>query len=282
MNWQAIKQLYSVFTDGQASSDILKYPLVKRLVEMDYVRQLDRKIIIKTKGFDPFYVNTFLSAFRDYEAFLSRHGLLNTNFHEDEIKNLLTVEKDVEIILKKKFSQKEISSRYFKDAKLLRKGSRLFEAVIKILGVETLARDEHDQQYLYVLHCKNIVPKAIILCENDNKLRKPRLDDIELWHAGGRNTAKLQFIKKPDIPIYYLCDWDNKGMEIYQDIKSTIFPQIELVVPQEPIQTEEVEQPWTVHIDEKLFNNRALRILERLRPNWWIEEETINHLLFRR
>jgi hypothetical protein len=152
--------------------------------------------------------------------------------------------------------------------------------VVKIIGIENLARDEHDQQYLYVLHCESLAPKCIVLCENDNKLRKPRLKDVELWYAGGRNTAKLKFVPKPRLPLYYLCDWDNKGIEIYQDIKGNIFQNIELLIPQNPYQTSDIKSSWTVEIKRNLFSPQALEILDAIMPEKWIEEENIKHSFF--
>jgi hypothetical protein len=280
MNWQAIKQLNLLHTEGSVPTDILKFAYIKRMVDMDYIRQADNKTLVKSKSFDPFYANTLLPKFRQYQAFLNRYELQGLNLDETDIQALLQLEIDRDIILAEGKSQKEISALYFGGSKKLRSNSRVYDAAVKILGLETLPRDEHDQQFLYVLHCEGLKPKCIVLCENDNKLRKPRLKDVELWHAGGRNTAKLKFIPKPLLPIYYLCDWDNKGIEIYQDIKRRIFPNIELLIPSQPVKTTEVKNPWTLRIDRDLFSSEALTILDNLMPEKWIEEENITHPIF--
>ena len=150
---------------------------------------------------------------------------------------------------------------------------------MKVLNVSELPVKEHDQQFLWVLNCKSKVPSAIILCENSNKLSKPRLTDVELWYAGGRNTAKLQFVSEPTIPFYYLCDWDNRGIEIYQSIKKNYFPNIEILVPQEPIMFRDKIRVWKTQIDKSLFSNEANQLLQKLIPEKWIEEESINHKL---
>jgi len=247
---------------------------------MDYIRQTDRKTLSKSKSYDPFYANTLLSKFLQYEEFINRFEFDSLNLDEIDIQILLQIKDNRDAIISEGRSQKEISASYFGGAKKLRRNSRLYDAVVRILGVETLARDEHDQQYLYVLHCESLTPQCIVLCENDNKLRKPRLKDVELWHAGGRNTAKLKFIPKPQLPIYYLCDWDNKGIEIYQDIKANIFPNIELLIPQNPYQTSDIKNTWTVQIRRTLFSPEALAILDSIMPEKWIEEENINHFIF--
>ncbi|MBA4140513.1 MAG: hypothetical protein H0X70_08415, partial [Segetibacter sp.] len=95
-------------------------------------------------------------------------------------------------------------------------------------------------------------------------------------------TAKLKFINEPSIPFYYLCDWDNKGIEIYQDLKKNIFPNIEILVPQEQVKLYDIESEWKVEIDYSLFPSEAKRLLNKLTPEKWIEEESINHSLLKR
>lgn len=210
---------------------------------------------------------------------LEQYCIANTNFSESNLENLVKIEKDKEFILNNEKSIKEISTLYFDDAKYLKKSSKLFEAILTILNVSELPVDEHDQQYLTVLHCKNKIPKAIILCENNNNLKKPRLEDIELWYAGGRNTAKLKYIIEPNIPFYYLCDWDNRGIEIYQDIKHNIFPNIEILLPREPIKLLDIKREWKTKIDFSIFSKEAIILLQKLIPEKWIEEESIDHIL---
>jgi len=79
-----------------------------------------------------------------------------------------------------------------------------------------------------------------------------------------------------------LCDWDNKGIEIYQDIKKNIFSRIEIIIPQEPIKFSNIESVWKTQIDYSLFSDKAKRLLGRLIPEKWVEEESINHNLLKR
>jgi len=194
-----------------------------------------KKTIAKTNLYDSFYFEGLNAKFNEYKNLLDKNGLTNTNFDQTELEALVEIEANKEEIIETNKSQKEIATLYFDRAKYLRKSSKLFEAVLKVLEVSELPVDEHDQQFLWILHSKCKTPKAIILCENDNQIRKPRIIDVELWYAGGRNTAKLKFVQEPMIPFCYLCDWDNRGIEIFQDIKKNIFPSIEIIIPQEPI-----------------------------------------------
>jgi len=282
MNWKALKQLDQLFSEGETSNELLQLPLGKRILEMEYVTPSTKKTISKTQLYDTFYSESLQSKFSSFKTLIDKYNLAETNFAEIELVALVNIENDWEVILESGKSQKEISTLYFDSAKYLTKPSKLYDAVLKVLDVSELAVDEHDQQFLYVLHCKSKTPKAIILCENDNQIKKPRLNDIELWYAGGRNTAKLKFINEPTIPFYYLCDWDNRGIEIYQDIKRNIFPNIEIIIPQEPIKLLDKIRDWKTQIDNSLFSSEANQLLEKLIPEKWIEEESINHNLLNR
>jgi hypothetical protein len=282
MNWKALKQLDQLFAEGETSSELLQLPLGKRILEMEYVVTSTKKTIAKTNLFDTFYSESLQENFNSFKSLIDRYNLADTNFGETELAALVRIERERESILDSGKSLKEISTLYFDSAKYLNKPSKLYGAVLKVLDAYELAIDEHDQQFLFVLHCKTKIPKAIILCENDNQIKKPRLNDIELWYAGGRNTAKLRFVNEPIIPFYYLCDWDNRGIEIFQSIKRNYFPKIAILVPQEPIKLVDKIREWKTQIDYSLFPVEAKQLLERLIPEKWIEEESINNSLLKR
>ena len=282
MNWKALKQLHELFANSETSNAILKIPLVERWYEMELIEDVDKKTVAKTKLFDSVYKKELLSQYNSFDGLLNLYDLTETNFQEDELSALVRIQNDREEILITGKTQKEIGALYFDSAKYLAEGSSLYKAILVILQVTELPAKEHNQQFLFVLHCKNKTPKTIILCENLNQLSKPRLDDVEFWFAGGRNTAKLKFVSEPTIPFYYLCDWDNRGIEIYQDIKKNIFPKIQILIPQEPIKFDNIISKWKTEIDYSLFPNEAKQILEELIPEKWIEEESIKHQFLNR
>lgn len=282
MKWKALKQLNQLYIEGETSTELLGVPLGKRILEMEYVITVNKKTISKTDSFDCFYSENLQEKFINYSGLLERYSLNDTNFEESELEALLKIEQNREQILDSDKSQKEISTLYFDSAKYLTRASKLYNAVLNVLELNELPIDEHDQQYLKILHCKSRIPKAIILCENDNQMKKERLYNVELWYAGGRNTAKLKYVIEPEIPFYYLCDWDNRGIEIFQSIKRKYFPKIEILVPQEPIKTLAKIREWKTEIDYSLFPKNAKEILTSLIPEKWIEEESINHELLRR
>lgn len=282
MNWKQIKQLHSLYLEGSTTNAILESPLVKRWQEMEYLNDLDNKSVTKTQLFDSNYEKELLPKYKLYKQLLDSLDLIDSNFDEIELNALLRITNDREEILITGQTLKEIGTIYFDSAKYLNEGSLLHKVILKILHVVELPIKQHEQQFLFVLHCKQKVPKSIILCENLNQLSKPRLNDVELWYAGGRNTAKLKFVEEPSIPFYYLCDWDNRGIEIYQDIKKNIFPNIQILIPQDPIKLSDTISKWKIKIDFSLFSKEGSVLLNNLLPDKWIEEESIRHYLLKR
>ncbi len=285
-SYKVLKYLVKLSAEKTLPKNYENDTLMLHLVERKYLsspKESPNKFF-KTKDFDETFAEEIFPSFQKYNSFIKKYQIegLENYFSIQELESLIRIENDREQILDSEKSQKEIATLYFDSAKYLTKSSRLYDAVLKVLEIPELPVDEHDQQFLWILHCKNKTPKAIILCENDNKIRKPRLNDVELWYAGGRNTAKLKFINEPAIPFYYLCDWDNRGIEIYQDIKRNIFPNIEIIIPQETIKFLDVKSEWKVKIDLLLFSNEAKKVLEKLIPEKWIEEESICHKLFKK
>ena len=270
MNWKTLKLYNQLYVEGETSIELLENSLGKRIFEMEYITIVNKKTIAKTNLYDTFYSDSMLTKFNDYKGLLDKYYLTNTNFDKIELEALLSIEANKEQILETNKSQKEIATLYFDSAKYLKKSSKLFDSVLKVLEVSELPVDEHDQQFLWILHCKCKMPKAIILCENDNQIRKPRINDVELWYAGGRNTAKLKFVTEPKIPFYYLCDWDNRGIEIFQDIKRNIFPNIQIIIPQEPIKYNEIISVWKTQIDYSLFTKDAKQLLNKIIPKKWV------------
>jgi hypothetical protein len=63
------------------------------------------------------------------------------------------------------------------------------------------------------------------------KPNKPRKHHIELWYAGGKNVAKLQYSQTRDLPIYYSCDWDYDGLFIIYPLVKQKIPNIKLLMP---------------------------------------------------
>lgn len=82
-----------------------------------------------------------------------------------------------------------------------------------------------ENQWRFVIDCLN--PEAMLLCENLDFLKsywKFTKENIELWRVGGNNTKKLERLSKRylTLPIYYFCDWDYHGLQIFQNVKKIL------------------------------------------------------------
>lgn len=274
MKWSVIKQLHNLYELGETDKSLFKSSIGKRLFEMDIITEPVKSLIFKKEGYDDIYKEKYQSDFNLVFQIIEKYDLYNTNFNIDEYKALKEIKKTN---TSDTLTLKEIASIYFKGSKTIRKDTKLHQAILNILDVDYLAEDEHDQQYLTVLHCKSKKPLRILLCENKNLLTKKRFKTTELWYAGGKNINKLKFVNIPNIPIYYICDWDNDGIEIYYNIKQ-ILKQLKLIIPNKPIKYKSIKEhlKWKVSIKNDLLSNEAIGLLtELIEKEKWIEEESI-------
>ncbi len=275
MKWSVIKQLYSLYKLGEVDKSFLKSSIGKRLFEMGVISEPEKSLVFKKEGYDSIYNTKYKTDYYLVFQLIEKYDLYNTNFNISEYKSLIDI---ANANLSDTLTLKEIASIYFKGSKSIRKHTKLYQAILNILEVDYLAEDEHDQQYLTVLHCKSKQPLRILLCENINLLTKKRFETTELWYAGGKNINKLKFVNVPNIPIYYLCDWDNDGIEIYYKIKQ-IYRQFNLIIPNKPIKYKSTKEhiKWKVDIikEEKLSNEAVELLTELIENEKWIEEESI-------
>lgn len=192
MNWKTLQILNSLSQNNEVDGKyLISQPYGKTLIEAQLINPDGKN---KQMNFDVFFKKKWCAVYDEINKFLSKFDLLHHNFELEQIHSLQRVEEDKKELIEEETSLKEISTTYFGSAKKVKEESQLYKAILSILNLSSLKRDEHDQQYLWILHAENRLPKAIVLCENDNLLKKPRLHDIELWYAGGNNTAKLKYI----------------------------------------------------------------------------------------
>ncbi len=198
------------------------------------------------------------------------------DFAAEDLNSLIRLKEDSsELLAHEGLTLKHVSSKYFSTSKQIKKGSVIEKAISKILP--DLITDSSNAQYLHVLHSSE-APTAIVLCENLDQLNRPRRRNIELWYAGGNNTTKLAFVPAPNLPLYYLCDWDYAGLMIYSRIKTRYFPSIQLIEPAEPV-FKSIEGTghhfWRDGLDSGLFAQTAWQLIGELEERgMWIEEES--------
>lgn len=300
MNWIALKSLHEIYTDGKTlkKTTLVKDSYFKYLIRNTKELKEDSKYIFATVGFKDHYESKWLSKFQLYTEFLSQNELLKpqTRFEESDILILMDILHGIKSgdlndlrnqIIEAEESVRGVSLMFFKNDKYLEGKPALIDAVKKILDIEKFANDK-DQQYKYVLECIN--PKCIVLCENSDFLKRPALprkNNIELWYTGGRNISKLDFADTRNLPIYYSCDWDYDGLDIYSLVLEKI-PSIKILVPSatpKDIKATGHKSHWLYKnsperlsgLKKEIFEVRAQKVITNLiKENQWIVEESNN------
>lgn len=297
LSWRELKALNDIYVKRHSQAKIQKHPYIKHLFDdcglLDH-REGNTKVLIPTSGYDKFYESKLKGSFRIYQEFFAEHSFLKpqSNYKERDIRVLMLIAEQKDQILNNQYSRKKFSNKFFKEAKYLVSGSSLEQAILSILELEHfVGSDPKDQQYRIVLDCKK--PERIVLCENLDFLLYPevaRENNIWLWYVGGNNITKLDHLPPIEYPIYYSCDWDRHGLQIYQDIKEKI-PQIELLFPSATDASKSVysknhksdwlyDKPFSgLKKDEKHYSLKAQELIQTLiAKKEWIEEES-NDLL---
>lgn len=305
MNWQTFKSLHEIYKNGKTK---FRPTLVGDPVFKFHINQTKELLVTKKEilvspsrsgnslNFENTFKKNYLDQFTICFSFLEEKGL-NTPYCKFEMEDILIL-RDMqaqmnegllseirEQIIKSNETRRGVSLMFFKHEKHLDNHEALEKAVKQILNVEIFT-DERDFQYLYVLQCR--APKAIVLCENLHFLKmpgKPRENDIELWYAGGRNIEKLRYSNHGGMPIYYCCDWDYDGLDIFHAVKEKI-PEIVLLLPNgipREIEKTEHKSLWEKREDANylsglqsdLFSeSQRLLIRNLIKNNLWVVEES--------
>lgn len=292
LSWRELKALSDLYNKRITKAKIQKHPYIKFLFEemgvIDH-KHANTKVLIPTSKFNTFYEEQFKESFKEYLSFFDMYTFLKpqSNYKERDIRVLMLIANQKEQILQLKYSRKKFSSMFFEeDAKYLKADSSLEKAVLNILGLEAfIGVDPKDLQYRIVLDCKD--PKVIVLCENIDFLLYPevaRENGIWLWFVGGNNIKKLDFLPSIDHDIYYSCDWDYHGLDIYQRIREKI-PQIQLLYPSaigkaKSVYSKNHKSDWYYDrnfsgLNSILYSEEANQLINKLiNKKQWIEEET--------
>ena len=302
MNWTTMKGLHELYSQGitKVKTTVLKDDDVQFLIySTQELIHLDKVIKVNpNEFFSQTYEREYKEQYNEALNLLNRYDLNSPyiRFQDKDFKSLKEIEIQVENgelsllreqIIKAQESVRGVSQMFFVNDKYLDGKEKLIEAVEKILDVPPLPSGK-DKQYLYVLPCKK--PEKIVLCENIHYLKLPELsrpNNIELWFAGGYNVQMLEDVDLKGLPIYYSCDWDYDGLEIYKLVKEKI-DTINLLTPNgthRNIIDSKHNSHWSeqknhaYYLDNKFFyQNQQKLIQELIHKNDWIIEES-NDLL---
>jgi hypothetical protein len=293
MNWIVLKALNTLFEKGEVPQKIS----LNANGEIIYLKnslhaiEFKGKKIMAMSEYRVHYMEHYNEDYQKYLSFLNEFDLVKpqSRYEESDIQILMKIHglrQDGALdeirhqILEANESLRGLSQMFFKHDKYLDNKPSIIKALKRILDIEVFS-NEKDQQYIYKLECHD--PKMIVLCENIDYLTKPgrpRMHGIELWYAGGKNVAKLEFTVRRELPIYYSCDWDYDGLFIIYPLVKEHIPEIQLLTPTgnpKGIKESEHKSLWrsgSLDIDKLGFDEKQQVLLDQLieKDRWVIEE----------
>ncbi|MCT4629603.1 hypothetical protein [Winogradskyella sp.] len=300
LTWRELEGLYRLYKGKTTRLRLMNNVYVKKvLYEIERVidyKNGNLKIIEKQDGFDVFFEQKLLDHYLYYASFFEKVGIEISalrKYPEDILKSLILIHKNKEELKDTLSTPHMFSSNFFKekDSKFLDDNKRLRNDILTILGVDKFPmQSPKSQQWRLVVDCKT--PKYVLLCENIDFLKDPwlfRENHIELWYLGGSNTKKLEELPPEKIlyPVFYVCDWDYHGLDIYARIKKILKgkgKKIKLIIPKnpmlKPMKSGKHNSEWRkekfTNLERELFSDEAQDLIELLiKENKWIEEQTI-------
>lgn len=302
IDWRVLKGLYKLYTDKKTTNKLLNNDFVKfNLFERRRIighHSTNLNILEARPGYETFFEEHFLEQYHYYLDFFNNAGLDSSGlkkYDAYDLETLMFIYQNRKELKGKLTTVRVFSSVVFKqkDSKYLENKSGLCKDVLKLLDIDKFPDDSKGNQWKFTQDCQN--PMAILLCENIDFIKaywEFTQNDIEIWYAGGSNTAKLKRVSKRylDLPLYYVCDWDYDGLKIYERIVG-IFKEknkeIILITPVnpilKPINSGHHKSKWKEgdlsNLNVALYTISQRQIINKLiARNVWIEEQTINPL----
>ncbi|MEQ3656538.1 MAG: hypothetical protein ABNH00_11795 [Dokdonia sp.] len=300
LEWRYLKGLYKLYTDKSVRNKLMndayiKNILYKRLKLIGF-KNGNKDIIESKPRFNAFFEKEFLEKYLYYVDFFENAGLDNSGlktYDKYDLETLMFIHKNKQELKESLTTVRSFSSLVFKqkDSKYLESKPGLLKDVLKLLQVERFPNEEKANQWKFTQDCE--FPEAILLCENIDFIKaywEFTTNNIELWYAGGNNTAKLKRVSKRNLalPLYYVCDWDYHGLKIYERIVEIFEAKgknIHLITPKniifKPIDSGHHKSKWLQNdfsnLNRELYTKNQVEIIDKLiSNNLWIEEQTIS------
>jgi len=299
ITWKELKALDDLYHLKKTKANIQDHPYIKYLLEEKCI--LDRKpdnikIITSTDYFIEFYEEIFKIQYDEAKKFLVENGIepsAKKSFTLEDVKTLMLIAENKTELKNNPTNIEDFSNEFFDTSKYLKNKSSVRNAVFKILDITEFALDKKENQWRIVVDYPN--PKAIVLCENKSFLKQPWIvknTGVKLWYVGGNNIKIIDEIDEIELskPIYYSCDWDLAGLQIYSRIKAKLGNRnkdISLLYPNEP------HKKISTYIDYhyshwdlskrlsglpiEIFSKKEITLIGSLiKSEMWIEEESFD------
>jgi hypothetical protein len=258
--YKVVKYLTKLSSIKVLPIEYAKENYIRYLIDRKAIEEKGKKLGTTKKFYDSF-ADEITDTFSHCSAFIEKFSFdyLENHYSVGEIETLIKIENEREKILESDNALTNILAIYFDSSKYKTTNSNLAKAIKTILGIDIFPEEIKDQQFTSILYPKEKT-RFIVLCENINRLIIKRHQFIEFWYAGGKNIKQLEFIPKPQYPIFYLCDWDFDGLNIYIKIKQKYLPTLTLFIPTNH-ETLMIEQEKVKKHRSKWKNNNSFQYL---------------------
>tara|TARA_R110002051_G_scaffold110207_1_gene182822 strand:- start:6213 stop:7151 length:939 start_codon:yes stop_codon:yes gene_type:complete len=299
ITWKELKALDDLYWHKKTKAIIQGHPYINYLIHDKGILDLkpdNIKVIISTDKFEVFYEKEFKKSYEEAKRFLIENEIkptANKKFTLEDIKTLMLIAENKHELKNNPTNIEDFSNEFFDISKYLKNRKSVRDAVFKILDIERFPLDKKVNQWRLVVDNRN--PRAVIMCENKSFLKQPWIakdTQTKLWYVGGNNIAIIDDIDEYDLskPIYYSCDWDLAGLQIYSRIKTKLKErnkEIQILYPNKPhkkISTyiEYHYSNWDLTKTlsglklENFTKEELILIRELIQNEEWIEEESTN------
>tara|TARA_R100000306_G_scaffold10215_1_gene12999 strand:- start:786 stop:1745 length:960 start_codon:yes stop_codon:yes gene_type:complete len=299
VTWKELKALDDLYRHRKSRALIQGHPYIHYLIHEDGVLDLkpdNNKVIITTDRFNEFYEKDFKKVFEEAKKFLIKNNIkptANKTFTIEDVTTLMLICENKSELKSNPTNIEDFSNEFFDTSKYLKNKISVRQAVFKILDIERFPLDTKENQWRLVIDNPN--PKLVVMCENKSFLKQPWIakeTQTKMWYVGGNNISIIDDIDENDLskPIYYSCDWDLAGLQIYLRVKTKLKERnkdIHLLYPNEP------HKRISTYIDyhyshwdlTKLLSGLKLQSFSRkeielikslIDEEEWIEEESFN------
>lgn len=298
--WRHLKALNDLYSRGKTSAAILDNGFIQYLKKTKRLITLkpgSEKNILPCAGYHPYYEQHFKAQFQVYLDFMTANGIdssAKNYFDEYDLNAFIFIVANKNEIQSKLTTIRHFSSLVFREkgSKYLEKNSSIARIVCKLLDIDSFpGQDPTVNGWRCVVdHPK---PNFVILCENLANLKLPWIAQqhaLELWYVGGNNISIVNNISQDKLqkPIYYCCDWDFAGLEIYTRLAKLLSDKsciLHLLEPANKLVKLNVDSPdhyskWDRQLSYSGLNIQAfterqlILINELIAEDKWIEEES--------
>ncbi|WP_424987564.1 hypothetical protein [Flagellimonas alvinocaridis] len=299
ITWKELKALDDLYHLKRTRAVIQSHPYINYLIHDKGILDLkpdNIKVIIPTEKYEDFYEQEFKKTHDEAKRFLIENDIkptANKGFSIEDIKTLMLIAENKEELKNNPTTIEDFSNEFFDISKYLKNKKSVRDAVFKILNIERFSLDKKENQWRLVVDNKS--PKAIVMCENKSFLKQPWIAkeaQVKMWYVGGNNIAIIDDIDEYELmkPIYYSCDWDKAGLEIFTRINEKLKERnknIQLLYPNEPHKRRSTyidyhDSHWDLTktfsgLKIENFSKRDIQLIKTLiEKEEWIEEESFD------